>query len=77
MQRGQSVAKEASSWSGMGPPHHQTRGVGRGPEQRHHVATLLPVPPGIKVMRGVGVGSLHPRWHRGPALEDSFLPHLA
>ena len=43
----------------------------------HHLAALLPVPPGIKGMGGVGMGSLHPRWYRGPALEDSFLPHLA
>ena len=69
-QLGQSVAKEGAT----SPPN---QGVGHGLDQSHPLASLLPVPPGITRMGGVGVGSLHPRWHRGSALEDSFLPHLA
>ena len=35
------MAKKASSWSGMGPRHHQTRGVGL--DLSHHLDTLFPV----------------------------------
>lgn len=64
------VPEEGSSWPGMGSPHHGAQGMGLG--LGHHLATPLPVIPGSKGNGGgvVGTRNLHPRWHRGPTLED-------